>query len=1101
MHYRTSCFIGLICLLFLFAFFCVQSTAVARPILDENEPVECPDYIEPYELNNRGVVVRLNEHERSFNEVLYENSEGVITSFLFDQPVKYLGFDGTVRDKSLFIASLDDITDESAVGKMDSEYASVVLSDSIEWFAESFDGLISFEKYRYAMLDNDIKAFFPESSFDGVLLSKDAYGIWMIPCGSDSSVNLLNEYDVFDNKEEQQVVYDGVFGEQTSLTYSTQLNGLKETIIIRSNPNCSSFSYTIIGDGVSLRINNQQIVDIVDVKTGDSVGEIGEIVCLDSSGRISKGTISLETIDFNTFHLTIEIDSTFLESATYPVYVDPTILYKGVGHYDYIQDFGIYSSSDAWGYTFEEMPGLGCQPSYSPYIFNCQWAVRFPVFYTANNDYDLIPSISSLGPENIFSFKFHVKSYGSGTHNITANTYAGPWMSYRVCDSAYYDYYDNSSIHITKSNIVAGSTFEYDLTEAAQQWAAYQRGYTSNYYCDPQRGLLFRSDNNTSFIYFERPSAYGNTYAVIDYTPQVYDNIYLNNLSTKKFLGCNGNGSVLQISGSSTSIGNAISWKMEYAGNGQYYIRSNYDSAKYINYLGQFTTTAYPWVLTYSSPGKYSIKQPGTSNYLGPDGTAGITVSSSLTGTQRLWRLCNATYYHDHELTSLEVADVILDEIENMPLSFTFNQNACFFLDKSEFAFDISPSNPVASISPTTHIVSGLSQGVLNITVTHIPTNLFDTFQIIVCKPISENTYFSSLYLDCGESYWYSFVPKQNDEMVFYSSRTTDTVATCYANNLQNLIATSDDDGEGLNFKLYVDVQVGSKYFYRICGWNTSTQGIFALNHDSVFWEKLYELDSIACAYAVNNYSHPQRLSLDLIRHREYDDFKFDLACGPIDTAFVNYISTNYEDLYNYFYYTVSGDSYSAFFSDNSYIDIDHLCATFLVLHSISLWNDYVDELAGWGGDLRSSVPFIMRDCSYSNDFDTVYETTMNYIGNPQGYFPLEDLYADLDARNLMNSSYCNASVYTLFHNYYFSTDYLNRFSLFTSNYTYAQFEQLAEQLISSDLSVQTFPIFCFKLYEVDSDGTNTNVELVLNSTQKSAIATAFADYIWSFVS
>ena len=100
-----------------------------------------------------------------------------------------------------------------------------------------------------------------------------------------------------------------------------------------------------------------------------------------------------------------------------------------------------------------------------------------------------------------------------------------------------------------------------------------------------------------------------------------------------------------------------------------------------------------------------------------------------------------------------------------------------------------------------------------------------------------------------------------------------------------------------------------------------------------------------------------------------------------------------------------------------------------------------------------------------------------------------------------MNSSYCNASVYTLFHNYYFSTDYLNRFSLFTSNYTYAQFEQLAEQLISSDLSVQTFPIFCFKLYEVDSDGTNTNVELVLNSTQKSAIATAFADYIWSFVS
>ncbi len=48
-------------------------------------------------------------------------------------------------------------------------------------------------------------------------------------------------------------------------------------------------------------------------------------------------------------------------------------------------------------------------------------------------------------------------------------------------------------------------------------------------------------------------------------------------------------------------------------------------------------------------------------------------------------------------------------------------------------------------------------------------------------------------------------------------------------------------------------------------------------------------------------------------------------------------------------------------------IDITHLAAVYnsLLYDSIAPihYEDDVDDLSGWGGDLRSSVPVIMRGC------------------------------------------------------------------------------------------------------------------------------------------
>ena len=137
----------------------------------------------------KGHVNRLYSQE-SLQSIVFQNQSGNMTAYVYSQPVKYVANDGTIRDKDTAITS------------------SPLL------------------QYRYAMVDNDIEAYFSSSAVDGIAVDYNGVLVVMKPIGAhaSSAAQLGNQDNI--------LLYPNAFGSYTALKYETQLNGVKEDIVL-----------------------------------------------------------------------------------------------------------------------------------------------------------------------------------------------------------------------------------------------------------------------------------------------------------------------------------------------------------------------------------------------------------------------------------------------------------------------------------------------------------------------------------------------------------------------------------------------------------------------------------------------------------------------------------------------------------------------------------------------------------------------------------------------------------------------------------------------------------------------------------------------------
>ncbi len=230
-----------------------------------------------------------------------ELEDGENVAYLFSEPVSYLDEDGNIVYKDTDIIS---VTESS------------LLSDG----------------YLYENADNNYKVYFGEDSSVGILLCSDKGSkISLIPNGANIVPGYVSSKKV-DEIQTPVFEYDGVYGVNSLLRYTPQLNGCKEEIILSAYGGVSQFSFTLLTGNCIAAINSEGEIEIID-KNKNILDTIAEPYAYDAAGAIdetsehySECSYELTLVEDGVYTLTLVVPEEYLlsDSTVYPVTIDPT---------------------------------------------------------------------------------------------------------------------------------------------------------------------------------------------------------------------------------------------------------------------------------------------------------------------------------------------------------------------------------------------------------------------------------------------------------------------------------------------------------------------------------------------------------------------------------------------------------------------------------------------------------------------------------------------------------------------------------------------------------------------------------------------------------
>ncbi len=218
----------------------------------------------------------------------------------------------------------------------------------------------------------------------------------------------------------------------------------------------------------------------------------------------------------------------------------------------------------------------------------------------------------------------------------------------------------------------------------------------------------------------------------------------------------------------------------------------------------------------------------------------------------------------------------------------------------------------------------------------------------------------------------------------------------------------------------------------------------------------IVKLNKLAVEYA-NAYNYTSKefqtsadvwLTFMFIRqfNSSYISDNWDGTGKAIDNGFVEYVKERNAELYKYFAST--SDYYAN--EKKEVGDLYHLAATITGMVYESSFSSglefgfmpdaYIDDLAGWAGDLQTAMNDAITITKYNQDYDIFKVAMINLIGyNPavddtyiyvSHTFDLDDMYADVDAVNLFRLLKADDSIKTVLHGY-FGSAYQKRYTSF----------------------------------------------------------------------
>ncbi len=192
-------------------------------------------------------------------------------------------------------------------------------------------------KYEYVNTQGDTKQYFAESLNDEtpIILTKDNYSIRFVP-SVDSSSNKI------DDNNEQNIKFSGIDNNENKISYENKNkkidyeyyslnNGVKEEIVLHEKPSTNIFEFKYELKNLKLvKDKNVNIIDIVDEKTSEEVAYIYAPNIIEQDGIPSYDNIEYNVIanSDGSYSLRIEVNRKYLEQASYPITIDPTLVWR-----------------------------------------------------------------------------------------------------------------------------------------------------------------------------------------------------------------------------------------------------------------------------------------------------------------------------------------------------------------------------------------------------------------------------------------------------------------------------------------------------------------------------------------------------------------------------------------------------------------------------------------------------------------------------------------------------------------------------------------------------------------------------------------------------
>ena len=283
-------------------------------------------------ISPRNVQTVINDPELEDTEITLSMNDGSLTSYVFTEPVKFIDDQGNVQYKD---TSIVEQTDESLLKK----------------------------GYDYTNGSNDYRIHFSTNSRTGIYAGKAGAYFSSIP----QNAKQVQGNPVMSERCGEKVpafLYEGIYGEGTSLYWFPELNGIKEEIVLSSYTGTNRFSFLLSTYGCTAEIAADGRVQL---KNDDEIiQEFKPAFAYDSEGgeysqdeHYVDGKYYLEELDEQKYILTIEIPKEFLESSgtKYPVTIDPV-----TSNLTNSQDTPIHSKFASQSF-YKDSNGVGCSSS------------------------------------------------------------------------------------------------------------------------------------------------------------------------------------------------------------------------------------------------------------------------------------------------------------------------------------------------------------------------------------------------------------------------------------------------------------------------------------------------------------------------------------------------------------------------------------------------------------------------------------------------------------------------------------------------------------------------------------------------------------------
>ena len=211
------------------------------------------------------------------------------------------------------------------------------------------------ENFVYTNISGDSKHYFPESvgEDNGVVTIKDSHAIKMVPQinenSEDSNVTEQSTKNTEDVKEtvsddntsgNKEYCYDMEKTSDNKILYKnsdntikygyySNPNGIKEEIVLKKKPENNEFCFKMELNGLKLNRNKyDNQIKLTDEKTGQTVAFIEAPNIKDKNDRLSYDDVAYE-LDYTEENpiLKVVADPEYLENASYPVTIDPSVVW------------------------------------------------------------------------------------------------------------------------------------------------------------------------------------------------------------------------------------------------------------------------------------------------------------------------------------------------------------------------------------------------------------------------------------------------------------------------------------------------------------------------------------------------------------------------------------------------------------------------------------------------------------------------------------------------------------------------------------------------------------------------------------------------------